>query len=108
MRSLLPTLKERKRYLLFEVSADVDKDACKDAIQQACLQMLGELGCAKAGISFLGENYNNNKGILRVDAKYVDEVKLSLSNIKEIEGQKATIKVSKVSGIIKKLKPLLN
>ena len=66
MRALLPTLKEKKRYILFEIiSKDkITKDECGDAINKSCKELLGTLGCAKAGISFLKETYKNNKGII--------------------------------------------
>jgi len=107
MKSLLPSLKEKKRYLFFKILTDgrVDKKLCADAIFRACVQTMGELGVARAGVLFLGETYNNNVGVIRVNSKYVDEVKLSLAMIQEIAGKRASFDVTKVSGVLKKLKP---
>jgi len=106
MKPILPSLKEQKRYLLFRIisTGTVDKSSCGDAINKACLRFLGELHCAKAGITFLGENYADKKGIIRVGSRYVDEVKVALASIREIDSQRATFDVVKISGAIGKLK----
>ena len=106
MKPILPSLKENKRYLLFRIVSDsaIDKSSCRDAINNACLRFLGELNCAKAGITFLNETYNGKKGIIRVCTKFVDEVKVALASIQEIDSQRVIFDVIKVSGAIGKLK----
>lgn len=64
-----------------------------------CLNFVGELGVAKAGIIILRERYKNNIGIIRVNNKYVKEVKMALSLVKDIK-----IDVLGVSGILNKTK----
>jgi len=106
MRTLLPTLKEKKRYLLFRILSknSISKSQCEEAIQETLLKVLGELNCARAGIMFFGENYKDNTGIIRVGTQYVNDVKLALATIKKISGEIVTIEVIKVSGMIGKLK----
>jgi len=108
MKPILPTLKENKRYVLFRIISDstIDKSECADAISTATLRLLGELGCARAGITFLGETYQSKEktGIIRVGSKYVDEVKVALASIQNVSGQGATFDVVNVSGNIGKLK----
>jgi len=108
MKPILPSLKENKRYLLFRIISEgaIDKSLCADAVQQATLRLLGELGCARAGITFLRETYKPNEktGIIRVNTKYVDEVKVALASIREIDKQRATFDVVKISGNVGKLK----
>ena len=108
MKPLLPALKERKRYISFRVLCEkkLGKEVVSKYINQVCLQFLGELGMAKAGIRFLPENWNtkNQTGIIRVGHKYVDETKASLVLLKEIEEKRATINCIKVSGSIGKVK----
>jgi ribonuclease P/MRP protein subunit POP5 len=98
--SLLPSLRERKRYLAFEVISKRDiKDSklVSNLIKTNCLKFLGELGMAKAGIQII--KYENNKGLIRINHKHLDEVRASLALINE----KDTIFTSLgVSGIIKK------
>ena len=106
MKPLLPVLKERKRYILFEVKSktNIENVDVKKQVTKACLQFLGELGVAKSGVRYLPENYKNGKGIIRVGHKHVDEVKAALALITEIGGQKASVNVLKVSGVIDKVK----
>ncbi len=108
MKSLLPTLKERKRYILFQVisTKEFEKDNISQAVHDACLRFLGELGMAKAGIQFLPESWNKKTqtGIIRVEHNYVDHVKASLATLQEIGGQRATFSCVKVSGAIDKVK----
>ncbi len=108
MKPLLPTLKERKRYILFEVNPkiEIEKEEVKKQVTKACLQFLGELGMAKTGVQFLPETYKKNKrrGIIRVGHKHVDEVKAALALITQIGGRKATFNTLKVSGVLNKLK----
>ena len=107
MKTLLPALKERKRYISFTILYDdkLGKDVVSKYVNQACLQFLGELGMAKAGIQFLPESWNEKSktGIIRVGHKYVDEVKSSLALLKDIKGKRATITCTKVSGNIGKV-----
>lgn len=104
MKPILPSLKERKRYILFHVISNTrvsEKDISK-CVFQACLQFLGELGMAKAGIQFLPETWDIDKqtGVIRAGHKFVDHAKAALALIKDISGEKAIIRCLKVSGTI--------
>lgn len=100
MKPILPSLREKKRYILYEVIAEklLKAEAIRAAINQGLLRFLGELGCAKAGIMFI--ETKENKGILRVDNTMVDHVKTSLSLIKEINESKVIIRTTRVSGTL--------
>ncbi len=108
MKPLLPTLKERKRYILFQVISgeEIEKEIISQTVHDACLRFLGELGMAKAGIQFLQDSWNKSeqKGIIRVSHKYVDHAKAALTLIKEISGHRATFSTTRVSGILAKVK----
>ena len=90
---MLPSLKERNRYLVFEVK-EKKKDIKKD-IWKGCLDFLGEFGCGEAGLWFLNDKWDEKKrkGILKVNNKYVEKVRfaLSLNNIHTI-GVSGTLK----------------
>ena len=62
---------------------------------------LGELNLAKAGVIML--HNKGNKGIIRVNNEYVDEVKVALALINDYNGNKVKIESIKVSGVINKL-----
>lgn len=102
---LLPSLKEKKRYLAFElVSEDrIAFEKVKQAIKMEMHNLIGDIGMAKAGLMFL-DDWKNNKGILRINNKSVNEAKAALTMIKEIDDKKAIVKSIGVSGILNKLR----
>jgi len=105
MKPILPTLKENPRYVQFNISSKQtlsSKDA-KTVILSGCKKFLGELGVAKAGIQFMSYNTKNQTGVLRTNAKMLNETKAALALIKDIKGKRATVSAEKVSGILRKL-----
>ena len=104
LKPLLPSLKEKKRYIVYEIISEkqfTPRDATA-AIEKATKDFLGILGLSKAGIIILKERFKNNKGIIRVNNKYVDETKAALTLIKEINKTKVTFRSLGVSGILDK------
>ena len=107
IKPLLPSLRERKRYLAYEV---ISKHRFNDAIHvdqaitEAANGLLGSLGRAKAGILTINDQWNANmqRGIMRVNNKHVDDLKASLIFVKNIEGNDVVIKSVGASGILKK------
>jgi len=79
IKPLIPSLREKKRYLVYEMLSNekLTKNKAIKIIKKSILKYLGELGQAKAGIMYL--DYKNNKGILRVNNKEVNNVKAALS-----------------------------
>jgi ribonuclease P/MRP protein subunit POP5 len=109
LKSLLTTLKEKKRYLAFEIvskSKIKDFNAVSSQIMDKSLELIGQLGVARAGIQVLPECWNPDlqRGLIRVGNKHVDELKASLAFIEKIENQEVIIKTIGVSGIIEKAK----
>lgn len=100
LKSLLPSLREKKRYIAFEVQGERKlelKDA-KELIERSIKDFIGDLGSAKAGVLFL-KDWKNNRGIIKVNSKYVDEIKASLALIKDVKVQSLY-----VSGTIEKVR----
>ena len=104
MKPLLPTLKEKKRYLVFEVFGEqIDKAKTEKLIEDTCLKFLGENGYSKAGIMILRDSWNKNRGVIKVNTKYVDELKVSMGLIKG----KTIVNTIGLSGTLKKAKEKL-
>lgn len=103
MANLLPTLREKKRYLVYEVLSEsaVKQQDAEANIKAAFHEFLGDLGMAKAGIMFL-KDWENNKGIIKMSHKEVDNVKAALTLVKEVNGNKAIVKSLGLSGILEK------
>jgi len=107
LKPILPSLREKKRYLTFEILSKEkieDFPAVSSSIWANSLSFMGELGAAKAGIWLLADKYDENKqrGIIKVSNKYVNELKTSLSLIKEINKKEVIVRSIMVSGMLNK------
>lgn len=109
MKSLLPSLKEKTRYIAFEI---ISEKAIKDfktvekAIKEAVLAFIGQLGLAKANLILIKDCWlpEKQRGIIKVNNQSLNEVKMSLALIKEINSNKTIINCIGVSGILNKAK----
>ena len=86
IKPLLPSLREKPRYIKYKT----EKMLSKDCIYNGIKQFLGELGMAKAGVKMMDNN------IIRTNSKYVDEVKSALLLIKGLN-------ITNVSGLLNKI-----
>jgi ribonuclease P/MRP protein subunit POP5 len=107
LKALLPSLREKKRYVGFVVESkeSLDLKQVKESIETSMKELVGSLGMANAGLLFL-KDWKDNKGIVRVSTKNVDHLKASLALIKEINGKKIIIKSLGVSGVVDKVRKL--
>ena len=62
IKPILPTLRENKRYISFNVTseAEIDYKSVKEAINTTFANYVGTLGVSKAGIIFVDNSYNPN------------------------------------------------
>jgi RNase P/RNase MRP subunit POP5 len=90
MKSLKPSMKESKRYLLVK-GKNLNKN-----IEEAILRFIGILGLSKAGLRFMKKN--KDSAIISINRKEVDKVRASLAVFPK------KIEVLKVSGTLKGLK----
>ena len=66
---------------------------------------MGEYTAAKAGLWIFNDRYNkynNQRGLIRVNNKYVDLLKASLALVDDIENHRVIITSKGVSGTLKK------
>lgn len=107
VKPVLPSLRERKRYLAFEIlskSKITDYSLISREITENCLKFIGELGAGKAGIMILEEKFNprTQRGLIKVNNKYLNELKTSLALIEKIKNQPVIIRSLITAGTIKK------
>lgn len=88
MKSLIPSHKENKRYML------VSGKELKKNIEKAIIEFSGNNGMSKCGLSFIEDN------IICVNREAVDLVRASLAVFPE------KMEVLKVSGTLKSLRAL--
>ena len=107
LKPVLPSLREKKRYLVFEViSKDIisEGNAVANAILHYSFQFLGQLGTAQAGIMVLNNKWDSKlqRGIIKVAHKHVDAVKAALTLADKIDNKKVIFRSVGVSGILRK------
>ncbi|MBI2558300.1 ribonuclease P protein component 2 [Candidatus Woesearchaeota archaeon] len=107
LKPVLPSLRGKKRYLVFEVISKEgvkDINAVSNAIVHYSLQFLGQLGTAKAGVMVLNNKWDSEsqRGIIKVSHKHVDALKAALTLADKIEGKDVIFRSLGVSGILNK------
>jgi len=104
-KPLLPSLKEKKRYVAFEVMSEktLKFEFVTNEIVNEITNYIGKLGYEKMGLIFL-KDWSNNKGIARVNNKYVDHLKASFVLIDKTNFM---IRSLMVSGTLKKLRGIM-
>ena len=103
---LPPTLRDKHRYIAFQLVGErpFRKEEVKKAVWEASLSTLGVLGSAKAKPWFIKFDEKSQTGIVRVDRKHVEELRLALTLVTEIDGSRVIFRTLGVSGTIKRLK----
>jgi ribonuclease P/MRP protein subunit POP5 len=107
LKPVLPSLREKKRYLVFEV---ISKEKISDislvssAVSECSLQFMGQLGAAKAGVMMLNNKWDAQlqRGIIKVSHKHVDSLKSALFFAEKISNTEVIFRSLGVSGILKK------
>jgi ribonuclease P/MRP protein subunit POP5 len=99
---LLPSLKQKKRYIIFQIESEekFSQSDVKSEVEKALLLFLGQLGIAKSSPMFI--KYKDNKFMLKINHKWVDECKSAMILIKKIKNKPIIIKSIVTSGTIKK------
>jgi RNase P/RNase MRP subunit POP5 len=108
---LLPTLKENQRYVVYKVIAKNVLKNFGDINNNILLQCNSTLGIFDGGnAGLLSAKYNIEKmtGVIRVNNKYVDKLKVCLGLIKNLNGQDVTVDCIYVSGMLHKAVDKMN
>ena len=98
---LLPSLRQKKRYIVFEVisSRTFLPEEIKEEVHRSLLQFMGEWGLAQV-VPILVK-VTPTQFMLKVNHKYVDQVKAALTLSKKIKNTSLIMKSMVVSGTIK-------
>lgn len=106
IKSLLPSLKERKRYLAIKIdpiNETIKRNPTEEIIRKI-KNILGVFHSAEAGIMYLDYDQKNNISYIRCSASMLDKVRASLIFIDEIGTSKVILKSIKSSGMVDKIK----
>lgn len=103
-KPLLPTLRERNRYIAFELISDsrFKREEVVKAVWNTVLRFLGESGASKTSLWLMDWSEEKQSGILKVNHNSVDEVRAALALLKDINKVNCIPHVFGVSGTVKK------
>lgn len=103
-KPLLPTLRQKKRYVVYEYISEreISNEEVFKEIILSFKELYGKIILAKAGIKHIA--FNEKKSILKINNKYVNELRVAMSQISEINNIKINLYTIGISGIIKKAK----
>ena len=107
IKPVLPSLREKKRYLAFKIYSKgkiKSFSGVSDAINASVHGFIGSLGASKAGIQIVHNKFDlgAQAGIIRVNNRFLDHLKASLTMIDRIEDQDVIFRSLGVSGMINK------
>lgn len=106
MKSLLPSLKEKKRYVLFEVISNsfFNEAEISAAIRGQFNEFYGEIGLAEAGVQLISGRWDQKgqQGIIRVSNKSTDKLKSVFPFIRGIKNNETVVRSLGTSGILQK------
>lgn len=111
---LLPTLKERQRYLVYSVKYGVQLNGnvgkvprINELLVKECVFLMGIFDGAKAGLMNVKYDEDSKKGIIRVENTYVNKLKVCLGMINKINNENVNINCIYVSGMLNKAESVL-
>ncbi len=104
-KPLLPTLRTKKRYVVYEYISDknISHNNIVSAVKKSYKECFGTFGLSEAGLMDT-KIHNKNRGILKVNHKYLDKLCVSMAMITNVNDQNLVLHTVGVSGILKKAK----
>jgi ribonuclease P/MRP protein subunit POP5 len=108
IKSLLPSLKERKRYLAIKIEPVhglITRNPTEEIIQKI-KNTLGIFDSAEAGLMYLDYDSKNNISFIKCSAASLDKVRASLLFIDEIGTSKVILRSLKASGMVNQAKEI--
>lgn len=107
IKSLLPSLKEKKRYLAYKITTTdgrLGERNFANEIAQRISENLGAFESSQAGIIPIESDQQTRTGIIRISNKQLNKAKASLALITDISGQKAIVRSISTSGMLNKVR----
>ena len=103
MKPILPSLREKNRYIVFEVISKnkLKFENVKKEIFIMSNKMLGEFEMARTGLMVL-DDWVNQRGIVKVNRAHTDKIKAAFLFIKKINDYDVIVQTRGISGILKK------
>ena len=105
---LKPANREKKRYIAYEIISEKALDNDGDNILISNIKgLLGVFLTADAGIIKIKYDSKKQRGVFKVNHKFVDYIRSCFVMIKELNNKKVLIRTLGVSGMVNKAKEYL-
>ncbi len=104
MKPFPQTMKENRRYLVFEVIGEqkFSKEEVSKALWKTMFSMIGTTGAAASGFWIIDFKEEEQKGMLRCNSEWLEFIRGVLCFLTEVNNKKAFIHIIRTSGTIKK------
>jgi ribonuclease P/MRP protein subunit POP5 len=101
LRSRLPVLRLRRRYIAFEVDSEefVQPAKLKAEMNHAQQSLLGDLGASENRLRLI--SFDGRYGLLRCSYTRVEESRMVLATMHSVDGVRIALRVRGISGTIK-------
>ena len=99
---LKPSLREKKRYLVYGVISDtgMNYNNIKENILKTFKEYFGNIILSKADMRFI--EFKDNKGIIRINNKYLDHLRATFCLLGKVNKEEIIVRSLGVSGMINK------
>jgi ribonuclease P/MRP protein subunit POP5 len=108
LKILLPTLREKDRYISFKIISDetITYSDLESAIWNQLLDFYGEYGMSKTSMWLMKKLWDerNQVGIIRCNNKSVPQIVAGLGLISRLGDVRVIVKILSISGTLKGLK----
>ena len=90
--------------MAYEIISSKPIKVADKALIKSIKELLGVFNAGKAGVMGVKYNSKSQKGILKVDRKFVDQIRSCFVMIKNLNKEQVLVRTIKVSGAINKVK----
>ncbi|MCD1296149.1 RNase P [Methanocella sp. CWC-04] len=103
MKILPSSLREKKRYIAFEVITEadepIDRKSLLDEIFFSTQSLMGDVGSSEIGYRLM--DFDGARGVIRVNHGAVEKARAAISTVCSIKGYRTLINILGVSGTIR-------
>ncbi len=98
---LLPSLREKKRYLAFEIISEgaVSRRDFIDELDRSASSLLGDVGSSECGLNML--TFDRGGGIIKCERTKTELMRAVLATVNRVRGVRVAVHVIGSSGSVK-------
>jgi len=104
-KTLPPTLRERERYIAYEIISEepVDFGEFISSFYQSLFNLVGELGASEVNAWVIRDDWDQERqrGIIKCDHRHVNETRVALALITHVGNTMVIVRTLGISGTLK-------